>query len=269
MLVDIGLVDIQQHFPSSCAHKRATQRGMEQVPKIPYLIKRRETWYIRLRIPTDLVSAYKGREEIQRTLKTRDYKEAHKRLTPAKADIEAEFEIMRHKIKAQQGNADMLSAFSDHDLKALSQKWLYGARKRLEEARINDTSTWTEERLREFAIELQHEEWLARQEYLGNNQDDAHDGMTTACKMLAEEGISHQHGSESLRRLAHYFSEAIHTFFKMKLDEWNGKTPPALEQVAYQAASVTKRKNAIKMKDLYKEYFDNPSRKRGSSTIKN
>ena len=51
---------------------------MKNVPKTQHLMQRGQTWYIRLRIPADLIFAYDGKIEIQRSLKTRDYDEARR-----------------------------------------------------------------------------------------------------------------------------------------------------------------------------------------------
>lgn len=42
------------------------------MPKTQHLMQRGQTWYIRLRVPTDLLSEYDGTKEVQRSLKTRD-----------------------------------------------------------------------------------------------------------------------------------------------------------------------------------------------------
>lgn len=96
---------------------------MEEMPKIQYLIRRRQTWYVRLRIPVDLLELYKPKKEFLRSLQTRDYKEALKRLSPAKAEIEAEFEARRKQLNAQNDQSDILAAYSDHELIQLTRKW--------------------------------------------------------------------------------------------------------------------------------------------------
>lgn len=45
---------------------------MKNVPKTQHLTQSERTRYMRLRVPTDLLSEYDGTKEIQRSLKTRN-----------------------------------------------------------------------------------------------------------------------------------------------------------------------------------------------------
>lgn len=55
-----------------------------------YLLKRRQTWYIRVSIPPSQRHKFNGRDSIVRSLKTRDLEEARRRRWKAKAEIEEE-----------------------------------------------------------------------------------------------------------------------------------------------------------------------------------
>lgn len=78
--------------------------------KIPGLIRRGKTYYLRVRVPKDVLPQFKSKE-IVRSLKTRDYDKAAKHIHSVRADIEAEFDAARKKLKAKAGNADVLSGY--------------------------------------------------------------------------------------------------------------------------------------------------------------
>lgn len=119
---------------------------MEEMPKTSNMIRRRQTWYACLRVPVDLLDLYKPTKEIQRSLKTRDYKEALKRLSPVKSEIEAEFEARRKQLLSNSDNTDALSAYSDHELIQLTRKWFSDIRAEEEQRRLKGQGQWTEVR---------------------------------------------------------------------------------------------------------------------------
>ena len=84
---------------------------METVAKIPGLQRRNLTWYLRVRVPKDLLSEFKTKEIIE-SLKTRDYDTATKRVHTVRSGIEAVFEKKRQAKKAQKNNHDMLSGYA-------------------------------------------------------------------------------------------------------------------------------------------------------------
>lgn len=77
---------------------------MQEMPKIPGLQRRRLTYYLRVRVPQELVSLYK-KKEIVCSLETRDYETARKRVHKKRAIIEAEFDEKLHQIKAAANNS--------------------------------------------------------------------------------------------------------------------------------------------------------------------
>lgn len=60
-----------------------------------YLMKRRQTWYVRVRVPPSLQERA-GKDHILRSLKTRDYVEACRRRHAVVAEIKAWLESLRH-----------------------------------------------------------------------------------------------------------------------------------------------------------------------------
>ncbi len=77
------------------------------MPKIPGLQRRRQTWFVRIRMPEDLVTIYQ-KGEIIRSLGTRDYDAARKRIHIERAKINSEFEERRHQMKAAANDADII-----------------------------------------------------------------------------------------------------------------------------------------------------------------
>lgn len=231
--------------------------------KIPGLQLRGRTWVLRVRVPKYLQPHFKTQETI-RTLETRDYDVAAKRVHIVRAGIEAEFEKERQKLKAMMENTDMLSGYSEHQLIALTMQWFSDIRKKQEKRRIEDSGAWTEDQEREYHIELQQEESRARHEKLGFSEEAAHDGNTAAAEFLRAQGVSYTN-SQNFRKLGYFFTKAIHDLAQRNLREYEGKP----HQSADFSATVYSPKKVRSMEELCKEYFNDPSKKRSPSTLKN
>ena len=93
------------------------------MPKIPNMIRKYNTFFIRIRVPDEIREMF-GKTEVVKSLKTKDYTTASKRIHIERAKIQAEFEEHRQRLMANSENRDMLSGYSDHDLQALSLRWL-------------------------------------------------------------------------------------------------------------------------------------------------
>lgn len=241
--------------------------------KIPGLQRRRNAWYLRVRVPQDLMPSYK-KSEIIRTLETRDHAVAAKRIHIVRAQIEAEFEMARQKITASQENPDILGSLSEHELMALTSKWFAGIREAEEKRRLKDNGAWTEARKADYEIELLQEELEAREEVLGLSDRDKHNGMTSAGEFLKEEGITYDPKSENFRRLGRFFTKAIHDLAQRSLREYQGKAhiandPMFSDHAVAPAANGFKPEKPIRMGDLVDEFLNDPKLRRSESTIKN
>lgn len=75
-------------------HFTGTVGSMDVVVKHPWLMRRGETYYVRAAVPKDIVSAF-GKTEVKRSLRTKDPKEARKRIAQEAAAISEEFETFR------------------------------------------------------------------------------------------------------------------------------------------------------------------------------
>jgi len=67
---------------------------MEEMAKHPWLMKRGDRYYLRVRVPADLSDTYKG-QEIKRALRTSDRREADRLIRIESAKLEREFEEKR------------------------------------------------------------------------------------------------------------------------------------------------------------------------------
>ena len=90
--------------------------------KIQGLQKRGERFHLRIRVPQDLVSHYNKRE-IKKSLNTDDYSKAKRRCIKERAVLEDEFERIRIQLKEATSNEDMLSCYSDYDLRNIARDW--------------------------------------------------------------------------------------------------------------------------------------------------
>ncbi|MGI9477992.1 MAG: DUF6538 domain-containing protein, partial [Hyphomicrobiaceae bacterium] len=67
---------------------------MNDVAKHPWLMQRGETYYARAAVPKDIVEVF-GRTEVKRSLRTKDPKEARRRIIDEAAKISAKFEACK------------------------------------------------------------------------------------------------------------------------------------------------------------------------------
>lgn len=252
-------------------YTNVVHKGMEEMARIPGLQRRRQTWFLRARVPQDLISALK-KKEIIRSLETRDYMVAAKRIHLVRAQIEAEFELQRQKIMDAKENPDILGALDEHELMAMTLKWFGNIRAGEQKRRVSDTGAWTEARKVDYEIELRQEELASREEVLGLSDREKNDGMTAAGEFLDAEGITYDPQSESFRKLGHFFSKAIHDLAQRNLRELQGKAhvpnDPMFGGNPAQRSGFKPRK-IIGMARLFEEYLADPGRKRDESTLKN
>lgn len=235
--------------------------------KIAGLIRRGKTYYLRVRVPKEVRSQFKL-GEIVRSLQTRNYDEAVKRVFVARVGIEAEFEKARKVKKAQETTEDVLASYDEHELTGLVMKWFKDLKANTHKHRAKDASDWTEERLHGYRIELAQEELWAREEVLGISQREDHAGMTTASRFLKAEGISYTRSSVQYRQLGYLFSRAIHDLAQESLRELQGKLHISSFASLGGNSGILPAK-VISMSSLCQEYLKDPAKKRGRSTIKN
>lgn len=242
------------------------------MPKPAGLQQRHKTWYVRVRVPKDLVESYKSKEII-RSLETRDYSEACRRIHIERVKIESEFHEQRQRNKTK--NMDMLAGCSEHDLEGLSLRWLEEVEKKLRNAEIKNNKDYSEDEKQDFYKDLQDEVWRAKKEATGDSEDVAHYGVTAAAKFLDRLGITYSRGSEVFRKLGNLFSMAVYERAQRDLRYLEGKpfapTHPifqkSFQMVQNNQAATSSRR--ITFKQLTEEYMKDPSVKRVQSTKTN
>lgn len=231
------------------------------------LFQKGRTWYLRARVPKD-VQPYFKTKTVMKSLKTRDYNDALKRIHTVRAGIEAEFEKVRKRQQAKASGTDVLSGYSDLELHALVTRWFQLVKATDAERRRNDVSKWSDEEIRDYRKDIAQEEWIARQEVAGTSQNEKHDGLTTAVEFLESEGISYKTDSKNFRKLGHIFSVAILELAQHRLRELEGVVH--IPQFDVSTASLSAiPKNRIKMGDLMEKYLSNPRVSRAAGTVKN
>jgi hypothetical protein len=73
---------------------------MEDMGRYPGLTLRGTTYYLRVRVPTDLLEAYAPKKEIWRSLRTKSYTDAVAQWRVARLKLDQEFDDNRARLRA-------------------------------------------------------------------------------------------------------------------------------------------------------------------------
>ena len=95
---------------------------MDDLPKIAHTLRRGRTYYVRQRIPTDLLKSYDGKKEIVRSLGTDDPAQARKKVKIALLHIESEFEQKR-RTNLPSAKGRKLDDLSDIEIVSMVIRW--------------------------------------------------------------------------------------------------------------------------------------------------
>ena len=95
---------------------------MDSLARIPHTLRRGATYYVRQRIPTDLIESYGGKKEIVRSLGTRDPAQARKKVKIALLHLESEFEQKR-KTNLKPATRRKLNDLSDSEIASMAIRW--------------------------------------------------------------------------------------------------------------------------------------------------
>jgi integrase len=98
---------------------------MEDVGKYPGLIPRGTTYYLRVRVPADLLQAYAPQKEIWRSLSTKNYKDAVDRWRVARLKLDQEFDDNRARLKAAQEGGAAQRVLSDTEVERLAELYFF------------------------------------------------------------------------------------------------------------------------------------------------
>jgi integrase len=243
--------------------------------KINGLQRRGLTFYVRVRVPQDLLSSYKTKEVI-RSLETRDFTAACKRIHKQRAIIQSEFDEKRYQKKAAANNPDMLSDHSGHELEEITLRWLADVEKRIKiKAASNKGERSDPDSEEDILLTLEQDASHARREMLGLSDDEIHYGMDSAAKFLKKRGITFDHKSKAFKQLGNLFSKATYAMAQHSLRQWKGEPyAPADPLFAKHigggvAYTDPKIKRKVTVKELFAEYMKDPTTVRGLSTQKN
>ena len=106
---------------------------MNSVARHPWLFNRNGRYYLRARVPADLV-AVMGRREVKKSLKTSDLREARRRINVEAAELEAQFADAR-----REGRHRPTTHLTEAEVRQLVIGWFYELERDGARARWTDT----------------------------------------------------------------------------------------------------------------------------------
>ena len=177
------------------------------MPKLNYLQRRGGVWYVRRKVPKDLVARL-GKTEVLRSLRTGDHREAGIRGRLASAEIEADFEEARNRpvpksrwrSRSQPPVPDASSKFvtslSEAELRQLASDWLV---QRERASSRHETKIEATDELRTALESVEYDlDWLCG----GGDQEQLQSSMqASANDLLGSQGIRLGGASDAFRTL--------------------------------------------------------------------
>ncbi len=238
------------------------------MPKIPGLQLRGQTYYLRLRVPTDIANDY-GKSEVIKTLATKDYSEARKRIGNARAQIESEFDELRLKLKAQKDEPDMLSLYNKYELERLAIRWFHDYKQKKSDV---SGGTHPDADADEILAELENDMLTYDAEAKGVSKTAEHHGMTIGGRYLKKLGITYNSKSDAFKTFGQYMSRALAESAKQDLRQWTKKPYAVHDEMfiqgsgnPYQASNLPKKT----ITELCDEYINDPAAQHRQGTLKN
>lgn len=241
------------------------------MPKIPGMQLRGKTYYLRLRVPTDLAEQY-GKTEVIQTLGTKDYSEARKRIGKARAIAEAEFDELRIKLKAQKDEPDMLSLYNKYELERLAHRWFHEYKETKSDPKSGTHPDSDIAEIDEILSSLENEAIEYDAEAKGVGKSDQHHGMTIGRRYLEKLGITYKPKTKAFKDFGYYMSRALAEAAKQDVASWKNKPYAVYDEMFASAKNniyhnTTLPKKTIK--DVCDEYINNPAAQHSLSTKKN
>lgn len=253
------------------------------MPKINNLQRRGQTYYIRVRVPTHLLDAYRPKKEICYSLGTTDFDMARKRVRHELVKIQSDFDEKTRQEKAAAKDADMLSKYAAHELEGLVLRWLSEAEKKAKTASIKKAAWLKKENLEEDDLEAEAVEATLKDdagrtldEVKGVSGESIHYGQTAAAKFLKERGVTFNPKSAAFKKLGNMFSKATYAAAHHHLREWKGlpftPTDPVFAKhmtgAGYSASDIAPDKRRT-LQQVMDEYMSDPEQHKGASTRRN
>ena len=246
---------------------------MEEVAKHPRLQCREGTYYIRVKVPKDVVR-HIGKAEVLRSLRTKDYHEALKRLRRASAEIDAQFEEARLRPTNNSGlrfrsqnlpspsSSEIVTSLSEPELQQLAKAWLVQRDRWLD--RGPSISAMTSAEL-QGALENSEQDL----DWLRGGQDDEQllaSMQGSALKLLASRNINLDPTSSSFRALVDLLIRAEIVGLrrdkaKLQRDFSPQSIDPLFDGVTgEQGAPISSAGGGMKLSDLFERYVTDPGR---------
>lgn len=225
---------------------------MEDVAKPSGLQRRKQGYYIRVRVPQDLEGVL-GKKEIIRSLKTQDYKIACRKVPEERVLINRLFDDQRYQLTEQNNNKIHLSSLSRTQMLAMAIEWIRQYEEK--EERVLAQKIWNElewEDVRDIYREDDGQVFQAIKE----NQWQICSG--TVEKSLKERNISYEKNSPEFIRLARLFLEALGEVTTKALLRHEGKpVPPVIDSkflVSYTPYLAPDTKAMLTLEELAAEF---------------
>jgi integrase len=170
---------------------------MEDVGKYPGLKLRGTTYYLRVRVPADLLEAYAPQTEIWRSLRTKNHKDAVERWRVARLKLDQEFDEDRARLKAAQQGGGAQRVLSDTEVERLAELYFFQRIGRDDTNRLNGFSN---EEFEELSANVDEALSEFRRGIARNNLDEVEPEIEEFLVVHPEVNIGK--GTGSYRRLA-------------------------------------------------------------------
>lgn len=103
-------------------HKPDPQKAKNEMPKTPHVFRRGGVFYVRKRVPSELVPVLK-RKEIRVSLKTSDYRAALKQAPYVQAQLAGQFDVARRRVAPAVQQVALVRELQDSEIHRLVASW--------------------------------------------------------------------------------------------------------------------------------------------------
>lgn len=241
------------------------------MPKIQYLTRQRNGYYLRVRVPQDLLDIYK-KKEIKRTLGTSDYYKAKDRLPQKLFELNLEFSEKRKKLQLIANHPDMLSQYTELEIERLAKAYFMAEyEKRTSDKTFPDD--WGAHEFKQHLIDLEIDLQEYEDEVDGLMIHPTHHGLGVAKRFLEAKGITYKNDSDELSILSHYMSRALAELTRTII-QVRKKQAYQVSDVLFDLNKLDKQEviNDLKPKktisEVFDEYLNNPADVKTAATKK-
>lgn len=233
-------------------------KGMDDVSKIPHTMRRKQTYYLRQRIPTDLIPAYGGKKDIVKSLGTKNPAEARRRVHIELLHLDSEF-AQKRKAQTKPTLNRSLTSLSDAEIASMVLRW------------HQEQTTATETQiLRELTPDLGRREEII--ETLQDELGEAHirqmhgiEYLQSAIHLLNDQQIGFDENSDQFKKLQLLLSKASTDLLVRSLQYYQGKTVLGAGDPFFSQAQQRAAEKSISFKQL----CDNLHFKKSISNLNN